>query len=414
MSDLKVISLFSGAGGLDYGVEAAGFKVAVALEMDHDCCVTLENNTAWPVIEKNIFDVPTGELLERGKLRVGEADLLVGGPPCQPFSKAGYWKKGDSLRLEDPRASTLSAYMRVLREARPRAFLLENVEGLAYEGKDEGMRLLEKTLDEINAATKDKYRARIVVLNAADFGVPQLRRRVFVIGARDGTPFIPPPATHADASEAVLLGLEPYRTAWDALAGIKPDKNDDLEVGGKWGKLLPSIPEGENYLWHTDRGGGLPLFGWRRHYWTFLLKLAKARPASTIQAQPGSAIGPFHWESRRLSRRELCAIQTFPKHIKIQGSLNAAQRQVGNAVPSLLAEVLGREIRRQLLGAPIDDALKLLPERRKKTPPPERVAPVPKSYRKLIGEHEAHPGTGKGRGALQRDRERAERERATG
>src|SRR4051794_30364693 len=111
---LKLISLFSGAGGMDYGFEAAGFETAVALEFDHDCCETLRRNRRWPVIERSIFDVPTAELLEVGGLKAGEADLLIGGPPCQPFSKSGYWAKGDSKRLDDPRADTLAAYMRMV------------------------------------------------------------------------------------------------------------------------------------------------------------------------------------------------------------------------------------------------------------------------------------------------------------
>ncbi len=138
----KAISLFSGAGGIDYGLETAGFETAVAVERDHDCCETLRHNRRWPVIERDIFEVPTAEILETGDLQREEVDLLVGGPPCQPFSKAGYWSRGDSLRLDDPRANTLSAYLRVLEETLPRAFLLENVEGLAFAGKDEGLRLL--------------------------------------------------------------------------------------------------------------------------------------------------------------------------------------------------------------------------------------------------------------------------------
>ena len=96
-----VISLYSGAGGLDYGFEAAGFKTAVALEMDHDSCETLRKSRRWTVLERDIFDVPTAEMLEHARLRKGEADVLIGGPPCQPFSKAGYWASGDTLRLAD-------------------------------------------------------------------------------------------------------------------------------------------------------------------------------------------------------------------------------------------------------------------------------------------------------------------------
>jgi DNA (cytosine-5)-methyltransferase 1 len=200
--------------------------------------------------------------------------------------------------------------------------------------------------------------------------------------------------------------LSPYRTAWDALADLSDPVDERLEVGGKWGDLLRSIPEGQNYLWHTDRLGGMNLFGWRTRYWSFLLKLAKARPSWAIQAQPGSAIGPFHWANRRLSVREMCRLQTFPDDYKIQGGRSSSQRQLGNAVPSLLAEILGIEIRRQLLGSRLAGRkLKLLPPDRSPAPPPERVRAVCKKYHCHEGAHDPHPGNGKGRRAQQREKQ---------
>jgi DNA (cytosine-5)-methyltransferase 1 len=407
MSRPKVISLFSGTGGLDYGLEAAGFETAVTVEMDHDCCETLrKNRPRWGVIEKSIFDVPTEEILETGGLKAGQVDLLVGGPPCQPFSKAGYWSRGDSLRLDDPRAHTLSAYMRVVEEAMPRVFLLENVEGLAFAGKDEGLRLLKEQITAINKKTKSNYVPHIQVVSAAEYGVPQLRERVIMVAAQDGTKFNFPEPAYRSADEETddpkRSALPTFRTAWDALWDVGPAKDEELDVRGKWADLLPSIPEGSNYLHHTDRGKGMPLFGWRRRYWSFLLKLAKNRPSWTIQAQPGPAIGPFHWENRRLSISELCRLQTFPDGLTIAGGRTSQQRQLGNAVPSLLAEVLGKEIASQLLGKRAKKELTLLPAARKKTPPPQAVQAVPKKYRTLRGEHEAHPGTGLGYGALAR------------
>ncbi len=401
----RVISLFSGAGGLDYGLEAAGFKTAVAVEFDHDCCGTLRvSRPKWDVVERNIFDVPTGEMLERAACKAGEVDLVVGGPPCQPFSKAGYWSRGDALRLDDPRADTLSAYVRVVEEALPRAFLLENVEGLAYSGKDEGLRLLLDRIAEINKRTKSNYAPIFQVVSAASYGVPQLRERVILVAARDGTRFAFPTPTHGEPDGAGLLpgfGRAPHRTAWDAIGDLVPDQGEDLEMRGKWADLLPSIPEGCNYLHHTVRGDGLALFGWRRRYWSFLLKLAKNRPSWTIQAQPGPAIGPFHWQSRRLSVRELSRLQTFPDDIKFAGGRTSIQKQLGNAVPSLMTEVLGRAIRTQLLGMPaMRRTLKLLPPDRSPAPPPEPIAPAPRRFLHLVGDHSPHPGTGKGHRAL--------------
>lgn len=406
MARPKIISLYSGAGGLDYGFEAAGFDTTVAVEMDRQCCETLRANRDWAVIERDIMDVPSAEILEAGKLRKGEAALLIGGPPCQPFSKAGYWHRGDSLRLDDPRANTLAAYLRVLQDTTPAAFLLENVEGLAYSGKDEGLRLLLDALDAVNKKTRSKYRPVFQVLNAADFGVPQIRKRVIMVAARDGSELKFPAPTHGSVPEGQLslLALPPHRTAWDAIADIAPESGEDLVMRGAWADLLPSIPEGNNYLWHTGRGGGLALFGWRRRFWSFLLKLAKNQPSWTIQAQPGPAVGPFHWKNRRLSMRELCRIQTFPDDVCITGNRGAVQKQVGNAVPSLLAEVIAREIRIQILGMKaLRGTPKLLPPSRSPVPPPEPVARVPKKFLSLVGEHEAHPGTGKGYGAIERE-----------
>ena len=404
---LKTISLFSGIGGLDFGFEEAGFETRVALELDRYCCRTMRLNRNWSVIEGDVNAVSSADLMRQGGLQVAEADMLIGGPPCQPFSKSGYWAKGDALRLDDPRADTLTGYLRVLRDTRPRAFLLENVYGLAYQNKDEGLRYILDGLAQINRETGSNYSVAWKMLNTAHYGVPQARERVFMVGSRDGRPFQFPEPTHqAPGAEGgdLFAGSEPYRTAWDALGDLPaPDAEEaGLKVGGKWGDLLPSIPEGENYLWHTARGGGEPLFGWRTRYWSFLLKLSKRLPSWTVQAQPGAAIGPFHWDNRRLTFAELSRIQTFPDGLKLDVGRTEMQRMLGNAVPSLIAEVLAREIRRQLLDTPVSSSLGLLRPRMAATPPPARLAPVPKHYHSLIGDHAAHPGTGKGRQAVAR------------
>lgn len=404
MKKLKAISLFTGAGGLDFGFEAAGFETAVAVEMDSRCVKTLRSNRSWPVIEKDILATSTTELLEAGGLTVGEADVLIGGPPCQPFSKSGFWARGEALRLADPRAGTLGAYLRVLDEAQPRAFLLENVEGLGFRGKDEGLKLICRELERINDRHSTSYKAAIAVLNAADFGVPQIRRRLFVIGARDGGRFTFPSATHVDRTIVAPGDNRPhYRTAWDALHDVGTDCSS-LDVTGKWAALLPSIPEGRNYLWHTERGGGEPLFGWRRRFWSFLLKLAKDQPSWTLQAQPGPATGPFHWTNRRLSMREMARIQTFPDNVVVTGSNADAQRQLGNAVPSLLSEVLARAIARQLLNRlDVEEEAVLALPASPPTPAPEPPAPISPIYLRLRGSHEPHPGTGRGYRALKRE-----------
>jgi len=402
---LSVISLFTGTGGLDFGFEAAGFRTAVAVDLDPLCCQTIRRNRRWPVLEGDIAEISSEEILRAARLREGEADVLIGGPPCQPFSKSGYWATGDSRRLSDPRAKTLDHYLRVLRDTRPKAFLLENVRGLAYAGKSEGQRRLIDGIEQINREIGTTYRVSCKPLNAADFGVPQMRERVFLVGSRDGASFEFPRPTHGVSSNGDTH-LEPYHTAWDAIGDL-PDEPESpsLAVGGKWGGLLPTIPEGANYLWHTHRGGGVQIFGWRRRYWSFLLKLAKDRPSWTIQAQPGPATGPFHWSSRRLSTRELCRLQTFPDDVKFDCSHREVQRMIGNAVPSLLAEILAWEIRVQLLGSRRRRrSPKLLPPRRGLPPAAEIPQPLPGKYKRLVGEHPDHPGTGKGPLRKERDR----------
>ena len=385
-NSLRVISLYSGAGGLDYGLEAVGFETAVCIEMDKHCCNTLRANRSWPVMEGKIESFPTDSILETASLMPRQAALLVGGPPCQPFSKSGYWKTGDALRLSDPRANTLEEYMRVLEETLPCAFILENVYGLAYKGKDEGLLFLQERLDKVNKLKKTHYSFTWKVLNASHYGVPQVRERVFIIGSRDGKTFRFPQPTHAPAIEAIQNGLfasEDYRCAWDAIGDLDDPEEVAFpsKVGGRWGELLPSIPEGKNYLWHTNRGGGKELFGWRTRYWSFLLKLSKQLPSWTIQAQPGTAIGPFHWKNRRLTMREMARLQTFPDNVNVLGGNSNVQRQIGNAVPSLLAEVLGRSIMEQYFHSAASEALVLLPPLRRPIPKAENLFPVPSKYR---------------------------------
>ncbi len=387
----KAISLYTGAGGLDYGIEAALFETKVAVEMDGWCCRTLRHNRPeWAVLEGKIEDFSTEAMLKAGGMKRKEPDLLVGGPPCQPFSKSGYWVKGDSARLKDPRANTLGEYMRVLEETLPKAFILENVFGLAYKGKDEGLVFLKDTLAEINKRNRTKYSFKWKVLNTAHYGVPQIRERVFIIGSRDGMEFAFPEQRFFDLENPEegspdLFGAnnEPFRTAWDALHDLEheEDKPVPSRVGGRWGDLLPSIPEGQNYLFHSERGEGKPIFKWRSRYWSFLLKLSKNRPSWTIQAQPGSAIGPFHWNNRRLTMREMARIQTFPDHVEVLGGVSEVQKQIGNAVPSAIGELLGREIRRQFFGEKITSAnLSLVPKPAPKPARPTKVYPVAKEY----------------------------------
>jgi len=215
MPSPTVISLYTGAGGLDLGLEAAGFKVGVAVELDTRACETLRANRRWSIINGDIHSVTSERLCELSGMAPEEPDLLAGGPPCQPFSKSAYWHSGDTKRLDDPRADTLTAYLRVLRDLRPKAFLLENVQGLAYSGKDEGLRHLKDTIAAINAETGTSYSFVVTRVNAADYGVPQTRERVIIVGSRDGRTLEFPRPTHCDPSlRESLAERHPWLTAW--------------------------------------------------------------------------------------------------------------------------------------------------------------------------------------------------------
>lgn len=400
-----LISLFTGAGGLDLGLEEAGFDCRAALEIDVDCRKTIAANRNWPILASRVDKVSGRELLATAGLKPGSVDLLAGGPPCQPFSKSAYWLNGDSRRMADPRATCLEHFIRLVGEIRPRCFLLENVPGLGFQQKNEGLQRIEAALRTVNRGGKRRYRIEHAVLNAADFGAPQIRKRLFLVGFNVKSEFEFPQETHGPmGSVEVNEGLrEPYRTAWDALGEGPADPQPVLNMGGKWADLLPSVPEGSNYLHLTPRGEGMSLFGWRTRYWSFLLKLAKEKPSWTLTAQPGSATGPFHWDSRRLAVEELLALQTFPAGYKIKGNLRSGYRQVGNAVPPLLGEVLGRAILEQLLGhGAFEKQLSLLPGRREAPPPPVEARPVPKKYWPLEACHDPHPGEGRGPRARQR------------
>ena len=408
-----VLSLFSGAGGLDLGLEEAGFDPVLCVEIDEDSRATLkQNRPEWRLANPgDIQALKSDEILSQAGIKPRELRLLAGGPPCQPFSKSAYWSNGYGLRLHDPRAYTLRGYVRVVEAALPDVLLLENVKGLAYKKMDEGIKLLHQELAAINRRYGTSYALQEIHLNTAAFGVPQMRERLFLVASVDGRRLELPLPTHGEGDR-----LKRYLTAWDAIGHLDRETwSPELNPTGRWAALLPSIPEGHNYLWHTPRNeqkGSEPLFGWRTRYWSFLLKLAKIRPSWTIQAEPGPATGPFHWRSRLLSIEELCRLQTFPDDYEIVGARRSAHRQVGNAVPSAIAELLGLEIRRQLFGEKVRNSLRLIPPARLDCPTPAAPSRVPYQYLHLRGRHSEHPGTSLGPGARRREQQLGEARQA--
>lgn len=219
----KIISLFSGAGGLDIGFHSAGFQTAVMVEYDPACCRTLRKNMPdVPVIEGDISAIPTDDILRVANLAPLEAALVIGGPPCQSFSLAG-----KRMGLDDPRGKLVLEFFRVVREALPVAFVMENVKGLV--NWEHG-----RALDAIiNEATQPifydgqtyQYSIEYKVLDAAFYGAPQHRERFFIVGNRINKSFIFPSPTHGDLSlQHSLLSdkIIPFTTVGDAILKLPP------------------------------------------------------------------------------------------------------------------------------------------------------------------------------------------------
>lgn len=385
-SHLTCVSTFTGLGGMDLGLEAAGFKHLASVEWDDAARRSIKANGrdgTWNLLETGDIEQVAQELKPSDiGLARGELDLLVGAPPCQPYSKAAQWTPSARKGLDDRRGQYLDDLLTLASRLHPKVVLLENVRGFV-QGRTSAVGHIEACLH----ALDERYVVTHQILNAFDYGVPQRRSRAIVVATRMDRPFDwPEPREH--------------RVAWDALAGLGPQ--DELpRATGRWATLLPSIPEGQNYLFHTDRGNGLPMFGYRTRYWSFLLKLAKAEPSWTLPAHPGPATGPFHWDNRPLSVPEMLRLQSFPADWTVEGPRRTDQvRQIGNATPPLLAEVLGASVAHHI---DPDSCLRELtleiPPARPIPQPRKAVEVTDQRYLDQVGQHEAHPGHGMGPGA---------------
>lgn len=389
---LKVLSLFSGAGGMDVGLEEAGFQNVGCIEIDQHARATLSaNRPTWPMLgDGDITSVAATLTPKDLGLKVGELDLIAGGPPCQPFSAAAQWAANGRRGMRDPRARTVDATMTLVRQFLPKVLLMENVLGFVR-GKGAAIDYLQDELLRIGADTGVNYSVHWRLLNAADYGVPQNRKRVIIVAIRDGLEWSWPEMTH----------LSSPLSAWDALGDLPPQ--DVPEPKGKWAGLLASIPEGHNYQWLTSHGGGDEIFGYRTKYWNFLLKLAKNQPSWTLAASPGPSTGPFHWDNRPLSAREQMRLQSFPDDWILTGDHRTQTKQAGNATPALLAEVLGRQISRTLGLESSESRPRLLRDYLADLPP--EVAdpwPIPPQFTSMRGPKVPHAGEGQGPAALSR------------
>lgn len=358
---LPVISLFSGAMGLDLGLEKAGFTVAVAVESNRHAVETIQQNRpGLPVIDRSIEDVTTDEILETGGLKPEDPLVVSGGPSCQTFSTVG-----KRTSLGDPRGNLFEHFLRVVSEAKPRFLIMENVRGLlsaavkhrplsergpgfpALKPEEElgsAFRIVTSKLKELN------YYVIFDVLNAADYGVPQRRQRLFIIGSLHGERIRMPTATHSETSK---FGIPVWRTLSHAIGDLVETEPEFHKFSPSKERVFKDVPEGGNWrdlpvdVQKQALGKAYVSWGGRSG---FFRRLAWDQPCLALTTQPdGKATSLCHpTELRPLTVREYARIQQFPDTWQFCGTVSKKYEQVGNAVPLGLGEAIGHELRKAM------------------------------------------------------------------
>lgn len=349
-SGLRVLSFFSGGGGLDLGFEDVGFHILRASDIDPASCTTLELNRgaffSSDLVVHHEEDIRQVDLASLPR----NIDLIIGGPPCQSFSASGRRAGGAAGRL-DGRGNLFKAYYEVIEAVRPKAFVFENVRGILSTNKGEDWKEIVRTFAQLG------YNLSHRILDALDFGAPQQRERMFLVGRRDRKAFLFPEPTHGPDSPQKV----PYLTAGEALHGINED--EDVEalrlVDGKYAHLLPEVPPGQNYLFFTaKRGYPKPIFAYRSRFSDFLYKADPCQPVKTIIAKPGKYTGPLHWDNRYFTVKEYMRLQGFPDGYQFHGSRDDVIRQIGNSVSPKIARELARAVAQEIFGR--DSGVRLL------------------------------------------------------
>jgi DNA (cytosine-5)-methyltransferase 1 len=365
----KVLDLFCGCGGLSTGFESAGFEVVGGNDFDDAALEAFQLNhptaITWP---GPIEDLSSARLLDDLSLRPGELDVLVGGPPCQGFSKNRARRHVEGLFVDDPRNYLFKEYLRVVEDLQPRAVVIENVPELLI--KEDG-----RFAKEIASRLADMgYSMSSDVLNAADYGVPQRRRRAIVLAARQGVIKLPDPTHSSDPSSDSLFPLEPYRTIRDAiedLAGLREGETwttypvepvteyqkerrsglTDLLDHHAW-RMSKVQSERLSYLGEGDGADKLPPhLAPKSGYGSAYRRMAWDIPALTITTwmyHPGSGMFYHPSDHRTITVREAARLQSFDDTIQFVGGKTARCRQVGNAVPPLLAKSIAQSVLRNL------------------------------------------------------------------
>jgi DNA (cytosine-5)-methyltransferase 1 len=308
------------------------------------------------VVERDICLVTGKDLRKLSGLKQNDPLIVVGGPPCQPFSKAAYWTEaGDDaayrrarasgVRVERPTAPTLvkddarrdlvMEFWRIVIESKAKGFVFENVPSIKHPRNRPVYDML------VRNARDAGFEVTELTVNAANYGVAQARERVVVLGSKRREPQVPAKTHRLDGDDDLLLPCAV--TAGEALSGLNVRKYFEPEeiISGRWADHLSEIPPGWNYKALTEWAGHPnPTFIAETRFWNFLLKLSPKRPSWTIAASPGPWTGPFHWKNRRLRTPELAALQGFPSGYDIQGPRRERVRQMGNAVPVPVAKAM--------------------------------------------------------------------------
>lgn len=341
----SAISMFSGAGGLDIGTQLAGVKVISSLDFFEDSVRTLSNNRYFSHAQHMRRDIKTITASDYSKIIKNnnpEKLIIIGGPPCQPFSKAGYWVTNEKRDSNNDPRNMIVPYFNIIGELLPDGFVLENVESILHPSNKEAIETIYENIERLG------YNCSLIRTNAADYGVPQKRKRVFFLASKNAidAKLI---KTHGTKDECVRnINLLPYEKVIDWIGAYDKEEYCDyknIQVDGKYANELSSVPMGKNYIALSERAGHPnPIFVAGKRYWTSLLKLHPCEPSWTIIASPGHWEGPFHWKNRRLNIKELAAIQTFPSDYNFYGSYYSIHKQIGNAVPPVLAKLVIEEL----------------------------------------------------------------------
>ena len=326
-SKIQAIGFFSGAGGLDIGTQLAGAKLISSMDFDKDCVETMKANPFFSHTKHLCEDIrnQTGkDYDEILKCNNPEKLILVGGPPCQPFSKAGYWVTNEHRQGINDDRNMVGEYLRIIDEIRPDGFILENVESILHPTNRPVVEYIENHIQKMN------YSYIRIWANCVDYGIPQRRKRVLFLATRKTIDSAPPIIKDKDVNVLDWIGKYDYESYSEI----------EEKIDGKtYSEELKSVPAGRNYIALSARDNyPSPKFIANKRFWNFLLKLHPLQPSWTIAAQPGPWVGPFHWNNRRLRIPEIAAIQTFPQDYIFVGSRRSIQKQIGNAVPSLLAK----------------------------------------------------------------------------